>query len=176
MKNRDGYSFGGKTKFGTLHHHQNAYSGLVDPNPGYYQSTNKWTKSIDESSSQCIHREYNQHVNDYTKNISQSIFSPGLVKSKPANRQTKTPGKYNRNRLAGQRRSIGHGPNYPQNMKQYHPLRPNALQLNANQKPQSAGKSFKSAKSLSRMINREKRYSNFNRHNFDAACFSFTRL
>ena len=161
LKNRDGYSFGGKTRFGDLHHHKNAYTGMTELNPAYYVSKNsKWSKSIDESALK-VNREYNQKVNDYTKNISQSIFSPGLTVNGGFSKNSKTPGKY-RGKLMQQRRSIGYNQNYPQNIKQYQPLRTNAFQLNANKdksriKLHSAGKSVRSAKSLSKMIHKERR-------------------
>lgn len=166
FKNKDGYSFGGKTKFGDMTHHKNAYTGLVELNPSYYVSKdNKWSKSIDESKLK-VYREYNQKVNDYTKNISQTIFSPGLTISADYTKYNKTPNKH-RGKLMQQRRSIGYNQNYPQNIKQYQPLRSNAFQLKVNRdrirnKPQSAGKSYRSAKSLSKMIHREKRYFKFN--------------
>lgn len=159
FKNKDGYSFGGKTKFGDMSHHKNAYTGMVELNPSYYVSRdNKWSKSIDDSKMR-IHREYNQKVNDYTKNISQTIFSPGLTIPADYSKYNKTPNKH-RGKLMQQRRSIGYKQNYPQNVKQYKPLRPNAFQLKEDRnrnRVQSAGKSYRSAKSLSKMISREKR-------------------
>ena len=161
LKNRDGYSFGGKTKFGDMYHHKNAYTGMTELSPSYYISKdNKWSKSIDESNMK-VYREYNQKVNDYTKNISQSIFSPGLTVTADLSKHHKTPGKY-RGKLMQQRRSIGYNQNYPQNIKQYQPLRSNAFKLRVSKeknraKPHSAGKSFRSAKSLSKMIHKERR-------------------
>lgn len=77
-KNKGVYSYGGRSNIGSGFQHKNAYDALAGYNPDFSQTFNKWTRSMD-GSSQIIEREYNQKVNDYTKNISQSIFSPGLV-------------------------------------------------------------------------------------------------
>lgn len=160
-KNKGVYSYGGKTKIGGRLHHKKANSGFDDLNQNYLDTMNKWSQSID-SASPTIERDYNQRVNDYSKNVSQTIFNPGLVSSSTA-RLTKTPGKYNPRKIGGRRRSIGQRNNGPQDMKQYRPLRTNAIATKLNGqgrsfKPQSAGRSFRSAKSLSRMLDREKRY------------------
>ena len=72
-KNKDGYSFGGKTKYGNLNHHQSAYKGLADSSPGYYMTNNKWSKSTDEST-QKVYREYSQksewlHKEYFSRNL-----------------------------------------------------------------------------------------------------------
>ena len=160
QNNKDGYNFGGKTKYGSLSHHQSAYKGYVDSSPWYFNNSNKWTKTNDEPS-QKVYREYSQKVNDYTKNISQSIFSPGYIGKSSASKHQSSSGKYNRI-LSGQRRSTWDAKNSQSEYQKYDPQRPNAFSLKtekrgAVRKPQSAAKSYRSAKSFSKMINKEKR-------------------
>lgn len=152
MKNKDGYSFGGKTKLGNMYHHKNAYTGLADFNNASCMSNNKFWKSTSWDPTK-VYREYNQKVNDYTKNISQGIFSPGLTKQSV---HSKSMVKYTR-RLTGQRRSVGHEDGTQTKYQKYDPLRPNAFQLHQDgHKLHSPGRTVKSAKSLSRMIQKEK--------------------
>lgn len=150
MKNKDGYSFGGKTKFGNMYHHTSAYTGFVDPAGASCASNKRFSKSIDEGTASIYNREYNQKVNDYTKNISQEIFSPGLTK--PVNTDYK-----NSKKLAGQRRSICYDSHGQIKYKKYDPLRPNAFQMNKDaNKVHSPSRTVKSAKSLSKKIQKEK--------------------
>jgi hypothetical protein len=151
--NRDVYSYGGKTKMGNAYHHKNSYTGLIEPDSGFYRTTNKWTQSVDDG--QVIQKEHHEKVNDYTKNISQTIFSPGQIPHTPK------MGAYRRKLVKG-RRSIGYTKKAPFNMKQYDPLRSNAMirkpdAMRETERPGSVGRSFRSAKTLSRMHNREKR-------------------
>lgn len=155
--NKDVYSFGGKTKMGASYHHKNAYTGLIEPDSGFYRTTNKWTQSVDDG--ELIDKELHEKVNDYTKNISQPIFSPGMV---PTGRShaSKTAGGY-RKRLSKARRSIGYSKK-PFNMKQFKPLRTNAVVrkpdvMKQDKRPSSVGRSFRSVKTLSRMHQRERR-------------------
>mmetsp|Transcript_22654 Transcript_22654/g.20133 ORF Transcript_22654/g.20133 Transcript_22654/m.20133 type:complete len:127 (+) Transcript_22654:198-578(+) len=103
-----------------------------------------------------MNKEYNHKVNDYQKNISSTIFSPGLTMDK-GKKTHHTPGKYNR-RIGGHRQSINHA----QNMKSYDPLRPNAFQLskqkkaNRSNRPKS-NKTYRSAHSFSKKLGQEKR-------------------
>jgi hypothetical protein len=106
-----------------------------------------------------VNREVNHKVNNYTKNVSQHIFSPGVISESVKSRPIRTAGAFNKRRLGKQRRSI----NIPKNMKQYSPQRANAIQLNKAagikkiQKPKSSNKSYRSIKSLSRQIQRERK-------------------
>ena len=134
----------------------NTHHALVDYEPSFNRTANRWTQSMDSSTAKKIDRFYNERVNDYQKNISQSIFSPGQTLDY-AERKVKTPGKYKR-RIGGHRKSI----NEARNMKTYKPLRGNAVQLNKKQKARNpirprSNKTYRSAHSFSRKLDKEKR-------------------
>jgi hypothetical protein len=87
--NQDIYAFGGKTKItsamdeASIDLDQTATHGLQ-----YFDSVRPETAAPKQ-----VDKEYHEHVNDYTKNISQGIFSPGLVLSQYAeNIREKEPG------------------------------------------------------------------------------------
>lgn len=104
-KNRGVYSYGGKSKIGSQpHHNQSSEYDCYDPM--ITQFSNKWSQSVD-GTAQIIEKDYHTRVNDYSKNVSQPIFNPGLgVRSSTAGRKQR--------RMRGTRRSI----NMPRNMKQ----------------------------------------------------------
>jgi hypothetical protein len=161
-KNRDVYSFGGKTKIKKKYHHINADEGLHEYNPIFSKTGSKWTQSVDRSQ-KVIYREYNQQVNDYSKNVSDNIFSPGYIMPTNVIRRTQTGGR-NKRRIGNQRRSV----TIPQKMQKFIPGRPNAIQLNKTQhqvrkttRPTSnrptSNKSHRSAHSLTRKLHAETR-------------------
>lgn len=143
-KNKSVYGYGGKTNITNRWNHQNSHHALVDYSPGFH-TTSKWNQSVD-SAPRVIERDYNHKVNDYSKNVSQTIFTPGLGAHSYKKRTTYTPGKQSR-----------------RNMKQFHPLRTNAVQPNKGfdrsraNKPRSASKSYRSSQMLSRQIERERK-------------------
>lgn len=154
-KNRGVYSYGGNTKIGARFHHKNANHALVDYEPTFSRTANRWTKSVD-SSKQPITKELHHRVNDYQKNISQSIFSPGMTIENKARKVASA--KKNTRRIGGQRRSI----NVPNDMKAYKPQRENAFQLAKPGSPKKSmhsksTRSYKSAHSLSRKLDKERR-------------------
>ncbi len=154
-RNRGVYSYGGKTKIGGRFHHKNAHHALVDYEPSFTRTATRWNQSVDCAKTK-ISKELHYKVNDYQKNISQNIFSPGKTIEK-------TPKKIvgsskARRRLTGQRRSI----NVPENMKAYKPQRENAFQLGKTGSPKKfndgkSTKTYKSAHSLSRKLDKERR-------------------
>lgn len=156
-KNRDVYSFGGKTRIGQRYHHKNVEEALHEYDPMFSKTGNKWTQSVDNTQ-KIIYRNYNHRVNDYSKNVSDNIFSPGQVlMPNYSKKRTQTAGKTRR--LGNHRRSI----NIPQNMKTFNPGRLNAVQLNKNTAPAKksvrprSNKTYRSAHSLTRKLNIEKR-------------------
>jgi len=154
-KNRGVYSYGGKTKIGSRFHHKNTHHALVDYEPDFSRTANRWNKSVDASKI-LIDKEFHNQVNDYHKNISSTIFSPGQTLDFDV-KKNKTPSK-NQRRLIGSRRSI----NITKDMKAYVPLRPNAVQLKTNGREKEgirprSNKSYRSAHSFSRKLMREKK-------------------
>lgn len=146
-------------------------SKRLNPNGyAFYRSSNNW--SADEDS-KVVYRDTVQRVGpnnlkfystkDYTKNISQPIFSPGMVKTYSRRQLSKTPGNKQRRKLNNIRRlSIGNGQNQtPVNMKQFKPFRSNAFVhkpdgYSKKSKGRSSHRSLRSAKTLSRVLNKEK--------------------
>ena len=79
-KNRDVYRFGGKTRIGSAHHHRDAQRNMSEYEQNFYQTNNKWTQSTDLRSNTIVKDKHVQ-VNDYSKNVSQAIFNPGMIHS-----------------------------------------------------------------------------------------------
>lgn len=156
-KNKAVYSYGGKTKIMDKKNGKIIKGSLGDYTSQYSPTKNRWSKSIDMVP-HTINREFNHRVNDYSKNVSQTIFCPGHIDQSVKSRATKTPG-YAKRRLGKQRRSIG----LAQDVKNFHPQRPNAMQLkkedkrNKSSRPKTTNKSNRSAKSISRQIQRERK-------------------
>jgi len=73
--NQDLYAFGGKTKI---------TSAMDEASMDLDQSATKGLQYFDgvrpeTAAPKHVDKEFHERVNDYTKNISQGIFSPGLV-------------------------------------------------------------------------------------------------
>jgi hypothetical protein len=164
-KNKDVYRFGGHTQMGDISHNSDAQRKMSEYERDYYKTTNNWAQSQD-GGKQTITRDPHVKVNDYSKNFSQAIFNPGMVHSSSRRSYvSKTPAQNKRKKLGiSRRRSIGVTPSQipPQNMKTYNPQRTNAVvrkpdNYKRHTKPQSASRSFRSARTLSKMLTREKR-------------------
>lgn len=163
-KNKDVYRFGGKTQIGAPSHHKTAQNTMSEFERDYYKTTSNWANV---NHSQTIARDAHVMVNDYSKNVSQPIFNPGMVAKHASKRSyvSRTPGQGKRRKLGLARiRSLGVTPNQniPQNMKTFHPQRTNAVvkkpdNFDRIMKPQSVSRSFRSARTLSRMLTREKK-------------------
>ena len=78
-QNNTFYSFGGQTPIKSAFKHQNN----IDVFNRTFTSINESVRGQTPREVRVINKKPNVHMNDYTKNISQSIFSPGdTVKSK----------------------------------------------------------------------------------------------
>ena len=87
-KNHDLYSYGGKSHISKAFGEANLdLNDAASENHHYYESVRGAEKEP-----RVYEKEYHEEVNDYTKNLSQGVFSPGLTRSQYiVNRREKEP-------------------------------------------------------------------------------------
>lgn len=87
-KNKDLYAYGGKSRIDSAYKEANIdLDGTASDGFHYYEHVRG-----NEHQPKVYEKEYHEEVNDYTKNISQGIFSQGLTRGQYiVNRREKDP-------------------------------------------------------------------------------------